>query len=230
MSHSRPNFEWHVLEEHNEPWPALPPAHVAQQAQARTYRRWLPLLASVFGATACLVVTGYLLVRRAEAGLRTVETQVQQAVEVEAWTDRNRQPALAAGASDEAPASGAAHDPAVSHQVEILNLQEDRVMAYVQVAPVSVDAAPIYQETRFYRQTADGWQRTALDPALLGPWRSVDTAHFHIHFFQVDAQAVKDAAPRFDAQYEQMRQDYGLPAVDGEAMVTVEVTVPDRSD
>ena len=67
-------------------------------------------------------------------------------------------------------------------------------------------------------------------PALLGPWRSVDTAHFHIHFFQVDAQAVKDAAPRLDAEYEQMRQDYGLPAVDGEAMVTVEVTVPDRSD
>ena len=251
MHNRSPQFEWQVLAD-DTAWQTAQMPTGLNDEQPRTQpqynRNRRLLLWSLLCGVLCVVMAGYLLVRRAEAGLHTVETQVQQAVEAEAWTGRNQQTRLATGGSNDppsgqayikpeyvhfAPAPGAAKDlPAP--QVEIVNLQDNRVMARVRVEPASLGAAssasPAYRETRFYRQTADGWQRTALDSALLDLWRNLETIHFHIHFPQVDDQAVKQAGPRLDALYEQMRKDYGLPANDNDTKVTLEVAVPDSLD
>jgi hypothetical protein len=67
-----------------------------------------------------------------------------------------------------------------------------------------------YRQTRFYRETTQGWLRTQPVPALWGQLRSIDTRHLTWRYRASDEDAVLAVAERMDALYEQMRLDYGL--------------------
>jgi hypothetical protein len=80
-----------------------------------------------------------------------------------------------------------------------------------------------YGQTRFYRNTAEGWQRTEPDAGLWGPPRRLESSYFIFHFRQNDAQAVAAAAPEVDALYENLQRTFDL-APSPEKLV-IEVTV-----
>jgi hypothetical protein len=135
-------------------------------------------------------------------------------------------------AGSSAHAVNTEQQPAV--QIDDYHLQGDRAMAEVTVRYPAADGEMLaYRETRFYRQTDAGWQHIDPDPALMGPWQTLETEHFTIRYRPVDAIAVTEAAPRLDLLYDKMGRDFGLPAIAATSSFTIEVVthgLPDGYD
>jgi hypothetical protein len=91
------------------------------------------------------------------------------------------------------------------------HIQGDQAMAQVKIGnPTLAGEMLAYRETRFYQQSVEGWRR--IDPVLdlMGPWQILETKYFTIRHRAIDDLAVREAAPRLDLLYEQMRRDFGL--------------------
>jgi hypothetical protein len=112
--------------------------------------------------------------------------------------------------------------PAV--QINAYDRMCERIMAQVTVTDTADGHLVAYRQTRFYRQTPGQWQRIAPDAALLGPWQTLQTAHFIFRYRAADAAPVAAAAPRLDQLYEQLRRDVGLPAAGAPPVIRVEVS------
>ena len=67
-----------------------------------------------------------------------------------------------------------------------------------------------FRQTRFYRETPQGWLRTRPVPALWGPQRSFETDHLVWRFRQRDEETVRAVAQELDALYAQWRRDHAL--------------------
>jgi hypothetical protein len=110
--------------------------------------------------------------------------------------------------------------------IDTLAMQGDRAVARVRL--LARNGEVTYRQTRFYRRTAEGWQRTPPDPALWGPERSLATTFFIFHFHQNDAAAVIAIAPQLDALYTILRHNVGLglPPSGEKQAIDVRVTEP----
>ncbi len=111
-------------------------------------------------------------------------------------------------------------------ELQIVTLQgaEAEVRVVTQPQP---DGQP-YRQTRFYRETDQGWLRTPPVAELWGPPRRLETAYFVWDYRQKDAAVVAKAAPKLDALYTTLRRNFGLdavPATDKQRLV-VSVTQP----
>src|SRR5690606_34110132 len=58
-----------------------------------------------------------------------------------------------------------------------------------------------YRQVRVYRETADGWVRTAPASAYWGRPQQVESRYFIVHYYSQDAAAIADAVARLDALY-----------------------------
>ena len=212
MDSRQTQFEWQVAEDEDE-WHELAamPLSTCRQAQRRRWpsRRRLNVFGLILSLVVCVAtVSGYLIWRKAEAGLQLVEREIQETAYIEEWTTHRR--ALRTAPVQMGGVLSPQHTtmeppPMPTVEVESANLQGDRVMARVLVERLTAHGDPIiYRETRFYRQTNDGWQRTGPDLALLGPWRTLETKFFLILYPQFHAQTAKEAATRLDAQFVQI--------------------------
>jgi hypothetical protein len=109
----------------------------------------------------------------------------------------------------------------VAAELYINSLQDD--IASVDFVITAKHGEQAYRQTRFYRQTASGWQRTEPDAELWGAPRQLESSHFTFHFRQNDAQVVAAIAPQIDALYTELQRNFGL-APNAEKLV-IEVTV-----
>jgi hypothetical protein len=82
--------------------------------------------------------------------------------------------------------------------------------AIVQVVTQSTTDQPALRQTRFYQQTAEGWQRTQPDDELWGSPRRLELGHFSFQYRQNDAQVVTAVAPQIDALYTTLLHNFGL--------------------
>lgn len=114
--------------------------------------------------------------------------------------------------------------PDDAHVVLQTLMLQDR-LATAQVITEAKNGAAVYRQTRFYRQTATGWQPTAPNTALWGPEHSLETPLFIFHFRQYDTATVIAVAPQVDALYTTLLHNVGLPIPANAAPSVIEVSV-----
>lgn len=107
--------------------------------------------------------------------------------------------------------------------VQAVNAQDDQ--AEVEVVTYDKQNVPAYRQTRFYRWTNAGWQRTAPDATLWGPEQSLTTPYFLYHFRERDATTVLAVAPQMDALYITLWRNFGLPILPTPDKLVIDVSV-----
>jgi hypothetical protein len=80
-----------------------------------------------------------------------------------------------------------------------------------------------YRETRFYRQSNQGWVRTTPTSELWGTTRSLETPHLRFEFSAHDAAAVLPIMERMEVAYLQAHEWLDLPAPANTPKVTFAV-------
>lgn len=110
-----------------------------------------------------------------------------------------------------------------SVQVGSIQHLGDHVMARV-IAYYPVDGKMrAYRETHFFEKSASILLRIPPDPTLMGPIRTLQIPHFTILYPAVDADAVYETASKLERLYAKLRADFGVPAVEANAVYTIEV-------
>jgi hypothetical protein len=155
----------------------------------------------------------------AQRGIAQIEAELRDTVELELWTTPSLDEAKSYESST--PARDDTVHPLTS-TVQLLALSGET--AIVQLITQSEAGQPDLRQTRFYRQTAEGWQRTKPDAELWGVPHSLESPHFIFRFRQNDAGVVKLAAPQIEEVYIELQRNFGLtPSVEKLAIdVTVE--------
>lgn len=69
------------------------------------------------------------------------------------------------------------------------------------------------REERFYRRVDQRWVRTVPPAATWGEARELQTEHLHFVFYERDAVAVEEAAPKLEAAYTAMYHTLGLQQI-----------------
>lgn len=78
-------------------------------------------------------------------------------------------------------------------------LAGDRALAQVQLTDPQNGAT--YRESRFYRETPQGWLRSQPSEALWGEVRTLESEHFVFTYRRLDGPAVLEAAPLLDEAF-----------------------------
>ncbi len=161
----------------------------------------------------------------AQRGVDQIEAELQERVELDLWTTASQDDGLRPASEQEihkhfTSAQGDAARPLTS-TVQLLALAGDT--AIVQLVTQSGANQPTLRQTRFYRQTVEGWQRTKPNDNLWGPPHRLESGHFIFQYRQNDASAVAAVAPQIDALYTKLLHNFGLTP-DTEKLV-IEVTV-----
>lgn len=222
-------LEWQFVENQEgrgyAPWPPpvdTPPSALA--AHCRPHRRyiWGGLLALLL----LLATAGGWLWHTAQAGLEQIEGELNGTVQFElasvapvpaplgvtritdraaiAWKKQleREQDTLHTLLSPDIPVDQLTAD------VKTINLQGDR--AVTEFVTTAKDGTQAYGQTRFYRHTAEGWQRTEPNAELWGSLRHLESSHFIFHFRQNDAEVVAAVAPQMNALYTELQRNFGL--------------------
>jgi hypothetical protein len=243
MSKRTPLFEWHVAPDDAE-WPVVamptslgaPVTSVLDITAHRYTRQWL------WGGVLTLLLlagAGVWLWHTVQAGLDQIEGELSSAVQIDlasvasvptppgvtwatdaaarAWQDQlaREQNTLHTLLPQDIPVDQ------LTTNVETINLQGDR--AVTEFVTTAKDEKQAYGQTRFYRHTAEGWQRTKPDAILWGLPRRLESDYFSYHFRQNDAQVVAAVAPQIDALYTELQHNFGLTP-DVEKLI-IDVTV-----
>lgn len=153
---------------------------------------------------------GYAVWRTAQEGIVRIQGDVANVVMLETVRDRTERPALQ-----------------LRESVRAVEFVSDAAMAEVVVTRTlptgKVDVQP---ETRFYKLTPTGWQRTAPIAAFWGPTATLDTRSLHFVFGSKDRAAAEQLAPSAEALYTVLRRVTGQDLAE-DGLLTVEI-VPDQ--
>lgn len=110
-------------------------------------------------------------------------------------------------------------------KIQQMDVQGDTALVQLLLSVQGADAIThTLRTTRFYRQTAAGWQRTNPDLRFWGAAERIETAHFRFSFYTRDTPAVLAVADHIDERYLALRRTFGLPSP-GQEKVTIAVTV-----
>ncbi|MCC6457524.1 MAG: hypothetical protein IT328_21385 [Caldilineaceae bacterium] len=203
--------EWEITQQTT---PVITTPHAAVISRPSwVLRHWRPAVALLMILTAIADWTWHI----AQEGVTQIEADLQHSVELELWTT------TAPGQEINKPSAlteiGAAH--AGTQTVHLLAFTGET--AIVQLVTQPGADQPSLRQTRFYRQTAEGWQHTEPDDELWGSPHSLESAHFIFHFRQNDAQVVSAVAPQMDDVYTELQRNFGI-ASDAEKL-SIDVTV-----
>lgn len=139
------------------------------------------------------LLVGYAVWRTAQEGIVRMQGDIADLVTLESLRDRAKQPTLQLHGSVQA--------------VEFVN---DAAMATIMVSRTLLSGEVIaQQETRFYKQTPNGWQRTEPVAAFWGPTETLDTKSLHFVFGGKDRALVKRVAASAEALYATLRRATG---------------------
>lgn len=215
-----PTVGWKILLDEDE-WdrdsPGLLPATEPRaEAAPKSRAGWY-----VAGSILCLTLAvGLLLWHRAQAGLAAAQTSLSRTLVLESQADKIGDELLAKALLDlqtdtdwrkRMLSEMARTESGSGDELELLDfaLQGDRAIARVRVT--NRETGFTFRESRFYRETADGWLRSQPEPTLWGDPQELESAYFVFHFHQRDGAAVAEAAPVLDAAYVHMYTVLGLP-------------------
>jgi hypothetical protein len=177
-------------------------------------RHWRPAVMLLMILTAIAGWTWHI----AQEGVAQIEADLQDSVELDRWTT-TKPPGQEINQLSALAEIGAAYTG--TQTVHLLALTSE--IAIVQLVTQPEADQPSLRQTRFYRQTAEGWQHTAPDDELWGSPHSLESAYFIFHFRQNDAQVVAAVAPQMDAVYTEIQRNLGLTS-DAEKLL-IDVTV-----
>ncbi len=166
----------------------------------------------LFVALALLIlaaITSFAVWRAAEAGVEQMTNDVANVVKLEIVRQR---------AGGPAPLDGEIRT------LEFLNGAAVASVAETRTLPSG--AAVVRLETRFYKQTAAGWQRTQAAADFWGADHTLDTRGLHFVFGSIDSTTVEEVAPTADAIYAMLRRLTGGDLVPG-GLLTIRI-VPQR--
>ena len=181
-------------------------------------------------------VGGYLLWHYAEAGWNQIEVEIRSAVDADDWVIEHppKPSSDTVGNRQEAEHSSETlevipHTPIGSEMpgIEVESIRIDGSVAIVQVVVTETHSSGesiTYRESRFFQQSGQGWRRSKPQPEWFGPWQTLETDSFRIHYRQLSAQMIQDAVPRLEAMVKLLRHDFGLPATTGHPKVLIEVS------
>ncbi len=244
MSPHQAELDWEFLadEELEAPWPPAPSGPLGSSDQGACGRIRLALL---FGLAIVVLaaagIGGAHARRQALEGVAEVEEGVHAAVHADQWV-REHAPELSAEMLVDSDASD---------YVEWMVLKERKVLAansrvespsaMLEIGDTSFAgnsaaaeltltvpgaqgaAGAVYRQTRFYRETPEGWLRTKPDLRLWGPTRVVETDHLVWRYRRRDEAIVLEIAEASDALYAQLMQDYGVTGAEDGSKLTVDV-------
>src|SRR5690606_6157469 len=192
-------LEWEILDGDAEDWGET--GMLAEPGATMTLHRLRP--ANVLGAVALVLILagiiGYQLWQTAEAGIAATEHHIGTLVEVESL----RQQARSQGS-----------EPAAD--VESITLSGGAAIVHVVVS----DTTPLgqivpYVETRFYRHSSAGWQRTEPTLADWGSRALLDMTTLRFDFRELDRPDVEAIAAPLDDFHRTVRALLRLPAASG---------------
>lgn len=206
MGRKRTDIQWQILldDEHwdSERCPVIPNSpNMAPPARKMTPRQRCLLWAGMAAIVVAVISVGYLLWRRAQAGLEIIETELEEAIALEYYTQEDQ------------PTFSLTETPALPPTVVLEEFDLNGERACIAVV-VDDPALPLpYRETRFYQQTDLGWQRTPPTADFWGASQSLESEYFIFIFAHRDLAVVAELAPALDEIYAEMRQDLGLPVL-----------------
>ncbi len=152
---------------------------------------------------------GFTVWRTAEAGITAMTVDVANVVKLEIVRQR---------ADGPAPLDG---------EIRSLEFVDGAAVASVAVTrTLPSGAANVRLETRFYKQTATGWQRAQAAANFWGAEHTLDTQNLHFVFGSLDQAAVERIAPTADAIYATLRRLTGGELAPG-GILTIRI-VPRR--
>ena len=246
MVRKKPAIEWIFLAEgeRDGAWPPVPQELSAQTEPGAqpVYRRTILFSVTI---TVLLVVGIGMAYAYHEAmqGIRALEQDVQSAVEVDEWIQQNRPKLLADTRVDDEPLSywtwsveqeqrlvdteKGGRGPTPDLHIQDMRFSYGTAVAELTLARPALDGgtAEVYRQTRFYRETDNGWLRTRPDPMLWGQPESMETHHLIWRYRQRDQAAVAEIADQMDALYVALQQDYGLAQPLQEDRLVIDVQV-----
>jgi hypothetical protein len=201
------------------------------------------LLAATLLVTATAATRLYV---RADRAMHAVEAEVAAAVSAEAWT-RNHAPADLPAWIDPSldkvwqtslltPAptpvtTTAALDLAAGTEVRHMEVRGEHALVEVVVtAPEEPWLPAPYRQSRAYRETPDGWRRSAPAAVFWQPTATHRAGRFVFVYGPRDTAAVLDAADRIVALDRALRGDLGLPPARQSLTVRVDPALPPTLD
>ncbi len=167
-----PQLEWHYAEDPDE-WDSLTglPTPVTRPALPRRVVR-----GGLLALFVMLAGPGGWLWHTAHIGLKTIEHEIDAAVNADVWGEHQEMA-----------------------KVELLDL--DGEVAVVEVEVPAAAGLPVLRQTRVYRQTQTGWARALPSTDTWGAPRRLETDFFVFHYYERDEEAVKAAAAHLDRLY-----------------------------
>lgn len=160
------------------------------------------------GLLLCLLIAtvGLRLWMQAQAGLAAVEAGLRHTLSVERRAAVEGDNLLAAALLDSEAEFG--------WRVRLLEVQQRRTermldaeiidfalagdRALAQVRLTDPESGATYRESRFYRETPQGWLRSQPSEALWGEVRTLESVYFIFTYRRLDGPAVLEAAPLLD--------------------------------
>jgi hypothetical protein len=173
-------------------------------ALAHPYRPFL-LLGAVGVLSLAVMVAGFLLWQKAEAGLEQIEAELQEALTLESWM------------STRTASTDQSSIPAAGFTLQNFDLRGDLARTEVIVTDPSLPLP--YRETRCYQQTDATWERTSPASIFWGSQHILESEHFVFHFHLHDATAVAEASPILNALYLHLSQMLGLPTAGQDRLI-----------
>lgn len=161
----------------------------------------------------------------AQRGIDQIEAEIHDQVEVVWWEPSTQGDGLGPASAQGIPRlfTTIQDDTArpLTSTVQLLAFPGET--AIVQLVMQPGDGQPALRQTRFYRQTAEGWQLTKPDNELWGLPHSLESSHFIVHFRQNDAKAVSAVARQMDAVYTEIEHNFALTPNSKKLVIDVSV-------
>lgn len=229
MRKRTPLLDWKIVEKQEE-WEAALLSSAADLvssapiAYPRPYRRylWGGLLALLL----LLAVVGDWLWQKAQAGLEQIEGELSSTVQIElaavaliseppATTTTITAAAMAWGLQlkreqEKLPVLLSLDSPATQLITDVYTINLEGDLAVVTFVTTAENGAQAYRQTRFYRQTTEGWQRTSPNASMWGAPRRLESEYFIFNYRQNDVEVVAAVAPQLDVLYAKLLHNFGL--------------------
>ncbi len=215
MAHAQ-NVNWQILLDEHE-WNSDEAMTLPDPPM--TPESWGIRKGRVSGLLLCLLaaVVGLGLWMQAQAGLAAVEKGLSRTLVTEHRAAVEGDELLAAALLDPKAESDwqvrmrkvqqQARERTVDVEIVDFSLADDRAMAEVRVTDPASGA--VYRESRFYRETGQGWLRGQPTAELWGESRTLESEYFVFTYGRLDGPAVIEAAPLLDRAYAHMHTTLG---------------------
>lgn len=230
MEKRKPTLDWQILED-RAPWPPSIDASGVSPGTRRIRRRWWWVVGILAAVLLPALVEGYREVRQADAVMDRIEREVAVVVEgqMDAETELQTGPRTTGAISTTSGAAvGSGQESVHGSGVEARHIEVRGDYAMVEVWVYQTDllrrSVP-YRQTRFFRQSAEGWRLTQPPDLFWQPQDTLQAGRFTFVYGARDRKAVLEAALQVELLDTELRAELGLPATEEAVTIQTETTL-----